>query len=979
MIKTFKYLFFCVSFNLLSFYCGVVNATEKSSSILFYSNNQKIISANFDAGSVSIIDRSTGKIIKEQIIGSDIRRIALSSESHSNEQLLLATDYLNNKVILLNANTLEVNAVTQVPARPFGVVFDKLNNQFYVVSFEEYRLLTISIKGELTNSIETKQTPRGLALTDDGRLLITHSLTGEVSIYDVTKPQPKLDKVIKLINTPSNVTKSTPQGIPRLLDNIAISPDGKSAWLPHVLWSFEHEFRFNSTIFPAISILDLTKGAEKEIIGERKQLFKQITFVENDITSEHGKRVRIVSNPHDAIFADGGKKVFVSLAGSEDLMVFDLSHQMKKNGTKGGTRVAQIYSNVPGNNPKGLLSSGNDLYVQNAMTLDITKFDTGSTNHFSKIKLDNAQFAKLVNKDPLTAQMRLGKTLFNSANTAENKYFSMTANFWMSCSSCHLDGFNFTNKQLMQNGLKDKFNNATTGHKDVIKMIAGDPVKAYIDIIQKTQGGMRAVSIYEANFPIPVDVNKPPAEVVKMMSALNSYVTSQENLPYLSTWLRLDDNKKYTHPTEWINSARCKDCHSSVYDQWADSNHGMNMDHPFYRYQEDIAAKTEGEEFRVFCRGCHAPQMVINNDSLTQLKENNFGNMWEKKSGSLNEAYSHGQAVSERGTGCVFCHRISKIENAGGNADLTVNLKDRQGYLFDESSNTVLNWLSEKQINASPETHKASYSNPELYQSSLYCASCHNEHTPGTGANINDNFGEWLESSFNSPDKPSEHKTCIDCHMTQDVTNFDNKVAGQSTTNGKMKNNIRSHHFVGGNYYFAGMRSPEHKKLSIEILQNALTLDIEKQNNSITAKITNINSGHDMPGGARRQVWIEIIATDAYGKNIFQSGVMKNGFIPKDARKFIKIGVDKNGVPVGIRFWRYVKIDKDTRIKSGKTRLENFILPQKINYPLTVTTRILYQAFAKELTEKVRQSFPDKNIPEPEVIELVKVARTYSK
>ncbi|OLQ74923.1 hypothetical protein BIT28_13285 [Photobacterium proteolyticum] len=945
-------------------------AIEKSSSIVFNLDKSQIISANFDAGSVSILAREDGKLLAESTIGRDIRRIALTD----NGKLLLATDYLNDQVVLLDAKTLETKQVTSVPSRPFGVVFDASHQRFFVTSFERDKLLAIDTEGNITLTIDTASTPRGLALTDDGRMLVTHSLSGQVSIYDVKAEQPKLLKVVQLADTAADPAKTTPQGKPRLLDNIAISPDGRQAWLPHVLWSFGHDFQFQSTVFPTVSLLDLDPGNEHEIVDERKQLFKQINIIES------GNRIRIVSNPHDAVFTDDGKKIIFTLAGSEDLMVFDLSRQGKKNKKRhrrkkfqGGVKATQIYRNVPGDNPRGLLVSGRELYVQNAMSLDIAKFDTGAAGPFAKVKLKQSHFAGLVSVDPLPKQLRQGKTLFNSANMADSPDFPMAGDFWMSCNSCHLDGFNFTNRQLMEDGKKDRFSNALTGHVDVRKMIAGDPVGAYIDIIQKTQGGMGG-DPREESLP-PVSVENPPLEAAKMMSALNEYVRAPENLPYLSTWLRLDDDKRYTHPDEWINSAECSDCHTTIYDQWADSNHGMNMDHPYYRFHEDFAAKTEGEEFRVLCRGCHAPQMVINGDKGPMT---DFGDMWEKGGVSLKEAFAHGKSVSERGTGCVFCHRVTKAENAGGNTDMTVNIKDRDSYVFEDAKNSMLKWLSEKQINAMPEQHKASYSNPELYQSSLYCATCHNEFTTGQGANINDNFGEWLASPFNAPNDPKQHKTCIDCHMTQDVTDFDNKVGGQSTNDGPMKSNLRSHHLVGGNYFFTGMRNAEHKKMSIDILKTALSLEVEKQGNLLTARITNVNSGHDMPGGARRQVWVEVIATDANGQKVYTSGVMKDGVIPNDARKFVKVGVDKDGKPVGLRFWRYVKIGKDTRIKSGETRNEVFELPKDAKYPITVSTRVLYQVFAKALTEKVRNAYPQENIPDPEVIELQKVVKTFA-
>lgn len=103
--------------------------------------------------------------------------------------------------------------------------------------------------------------------------------------------------------------------MPRLLDGIALSPDGSEAWLPHVLWSFDHSFQFQRTVFPAVSIIDLDE--EKERVDERKQLFLQINL------PNVGNRSQIVSNPFAARFAADGKRVYLTLAGSEDLLVFD--------------------------------------------------------------------------------------------------------------------------------------------------------------------------------------------------------------------------------------------------------------------------------------------------------------------------------------------------------------------------------------------------------------------------------------------------------------------------------------------------------------------------------------------------------------------------------------------------------------------------------------------------------------------------------
>ena len=904
--KTFQWAYLAWGLALLtSLQALPLMAVERSTSLLLVPNEASLLSANFDAGSVSLIDRQSGERQQELTLGRDIRRIALAADGSSPR--FLVSDYLGDELILVDLQRFQEIKRIKVPARPFGVVYHARLKRFYASTYEASRLLVLNRNGELLFELNTAATPRGLLLTDDERLLVSHALTGEVSFYDVSGEQPRLDKVLQLADSPEQTPATIPQGKPRLLDNMALSPDGKTVWLPHVLWSFGHDFQFQSTVFPAVSLIDMEQG--EELFDERKMLFEQINITEPDGTT------RIVSNPHDAVFLHAGDKVAVSLSGSEDLMVFDLSrskanqasrtkrHQRKK--FQGGAKVTQIYRHVPGNNPRGLVAAQSDLFVQNAMSLDLVRFDIGKPSPFSRLTLADAQFARLVALDPLPEQIRLGKTLFNQANTDDDPEHPMAGDFWMSCQSCHLDGFNFANRQLMQAAKKNRFDNATTGHISIPGMFAGKPIAASIDLIQKTQGGMPGI-----------DPHQPGKELTKKMMALTAYLRTPENLPYLATWLRFDNPEPFSHPSEWLNSAECAECHSTIYAQWADSNHGMNMDHPFYRFQEQLAVESEGEGFRAFCRGCHAPQSVINN----QLEAfSAYGDIYEQGASSLKEALDEQQAVNERGTGCVLCHRISKLENAGGNADFTVNLKDREDYIFEQGSTALLKWFANRQINALPDAHKKSYSNPALYQDSLYCASCHNEFSPATGASINDNYGEWLASPFNQPEQPEQHKSCIDCHMNQDVTNFSLNQTGQSTNDGPVKPHVRSHHFSGGNYYLSGLRSTEHKKLSEDLLKTALSMQIEHRANQLSVAVTNARSGHHMPGGSRRQVWIELEVHDALGERVYSSGLMQDGEVPKDARRFIKQTVDASGKPVGLHFWRYSKIASDTRIASGET------------------------------------------------------------
>ena len=943
-------------------------AAVSSGSVQSSADGSFLYTANFDAGSLTRTNLTNVDNQIEVQLGKDIRRLAISSDGN----VLAASDYLSKSIFLLNAQTLETQARITTGRRPFAIVYDEKRSLFWATIFEDGQLIGFDRKGVIQHQLQIAETPRGLALTDDNRLLITHALTGELSIYDLSATTPKLIKTIKLKSIQKEDEFSS-QGVPRLLDDIAISPNGSEAWLPHLLWNLDHPFQFQSTIFPAVSVIDLTPGAEAEKVDLRKELFRQINVVDN------ANRTRIVSNPHDAEFSANGKRLYVTLAGSEDLMVVDLSRRSsgkkkkrskrrKGKKSKGGAQVTQILRHLPGDNPKGLVVINDNIYVQNAISQDITKISSGGSKTFARAAIETHPLYKSVKNDPLSPQERLGVRLFNSGNSSEFPDGPMAGDFWMSCNSCHLDGFNFTNRFLMADGRsgRNKFEDAVTGHRDIIKMFAGAPESALADVIQKTQGGMGAD---EGNSSLePVDPKQLPAPLKEQMQALMSYITAAENLPFLSTWLRLEGSEKTAHKSEWLNSASCAECHPAIFSQWANSNHGTLMDHPYYRFQENYAAEQEGEEFRNLCRGCHMPQALLSGEAMPQSA---MANMHEKEGVSLHTALTEGRPVVEAGTGCLFCHRIVNAENAGGNADLTVNIETRSGYLFEGSNNMLSEWLANRMINAKPEAHKTTYSNPKLYQDSLYCATCHNEFTSGPGAEVNDNYGEWLASSFNDPKNPEKHKTCIDCHMHADIERIGEPIPGRSTVGGPIKKNVRTHHFVGANNSLVGLRSEEHKGLSEALLKSAAKLDSRIEGDQLIVTVNNVNGGHKLPGGARRQLWLEVTVTDKNQQTVFTSGHLdQDNRVPKDARKFHKVGGDKHGNKVGLSFWRYEKMLKDTRIPANGSRDEHYLLPDNLAYPLNIKVRLLFKAFSKGLTDKVRAAFPKENIPYAPIVEM---------
>ena len=942
---------------------SVVPSSVESRSLLLEEGGATLLSANFDAGSVSRIDRATGTRLAEAPLGGDITSLTADPA----DGLIAATDDTGNRVLLLAAADLRLKTSVAIAGRPSGVVYDARNRVFWVAETEANRLDAVAPDGTVKLDLPVAESPRGLALLADGRLLVSHAFIGAVSIYDTTSLPPKLVKLITLASS-QNPDQTVSQGLPRVLDRIAVSPDGKQAWLPHELWNFDHPFQFQSTVFPAISVIALQPGDEHEAVPRRMQLFKQINIIEN------GNQTRIVSNPADVAFSDDGGKAYVTMAGSEDLVAFDLSRALPidskspKAATTDGAHAVEIFRHLPGENPRGLVVSGDDIYVQNAMGLDLSKLSTGGAGNFARVKVVTPGFASLVAHDPVAPAVRHGERIFNLANTAVFPNAPLTGNNWMSCQSCHVDGFNFSNRALFAATPVDKFHSSFTGHGTIANLVAGDFIGDYIRMIRDTQGGMGA----DTRFATPeTDPDKPSAAVVAMMQDLHAYVTSPGNLPLLATWLRGEGGGASVPAEAWTASAVCASCHTRIFREWSNSTHHMmGQSDPYYVVLEDLAAKTEGEGFRAWCMGCHTPEALLTGATRTDAPSA----MFDRNGANLiADLKNYARAIDE-GTGCLFCHRVDRLENAGalagGNASLNVSVADRPLYPGETSDLAALRAFAGRLIRARPEVHTASLMGQATNDPKL-CASCHEEFAPGTGAYIVDTYQEWAASSFNAPNDPAKNRTCLDCHMHADVAAIGKPVSGEDTDGGPVEANIASHAFVGAQYHLVGLRDPAMAAQSIALLRTAARLSVSGAAGRFTVRVANVGAGHDLPTGVSdfRELWLEVTVTDAAGKQVLTSGVPDAaGNVPGTSRFFRKVLADKDGHLAGLQFWQIGKFDADTRIPPDGYRDESFDLPQSAAYPVSVSVKLMYRTFPQWITDLVRVRFPEMPPPQPVAI-----------
>lgn len=551
-----------------------------------------------------------------------------------------------------------------------------------------------------------------------------------------------------------------------------------------------------------------------------------------------------------------------------------------------------------------------------------------------------------------------GEVLFNSTKASGIKGLRM-GNGKQSCASCHKGGFNESNHFLFAAAKIDPKKSAVIGHKHLKHFFAKDFVEDYLLAIQEQGGSVQ-------------NLHKPSPEIMQAMGDLHLFIRSHHNLPFFSTWVRLDENITHYHPKEWLNSASCKSCHPEIFNQWANSNHRlMGGSNPYYSVLEDLAAKEEGEGIRFWCMGCHSPGVLTSGGRQTSKTSHLF----DKNGSSLVETLNHKVSEPEEGTSCLFCHRITKLEEVRGNGGYTLNLRDRPQYLF-EDRHGLLGATHDSMINSKPKRHAQSYSKP-FYKDSKYCMSCHDEFAPGNGVKIVDTYGEWEKSPYNKGSKNPKTKGCIDCHMNASTSNLDQKIPGYSTVGGTLKQNVRTHHFAGSNHFLSGLRSSEHEKMTLDLLKSAAAIDVKFSKKALVVRVRNVGAGHHLPTGVAdfRELWLEVTLKDATGKIILSSGMIdETGEIEKGSRLFRKVFGDRNGEPVGLKFWKYEKLLEDTRIPAKGFRDESYSLPSDIVYPVVAEVKLRFRIYPQWVTSAVQQARPQ--LPTPPAITLKSLTQT---
>ncbi|MEO6575282.1 MAG: hypothetical protein ABIP89_15660, partial [Polyangiaceae bacterium] len=319
-----------------------------SSPVVYDSKRGGVWTANGDVGSISYVDITTPKVIQEVHAGKTLTSIALSPDG----RWIAAVDRDGAGVALIDAESRVVARTIALGTHPRAAVWDAWDPRWLYVSVEDDAAIAVvdRTRGVLVRTIPVGRIPAGLGVSRlRHELAVLHRVDARVTLVSLDGASFPADSQtphaeVSLEDQTSDPDPAVPQGKPFAFESLAWAPDGNVAWLPHELFAPTHPIQFQTTVFPAVSVVDLAARAEVEtdsttgFIGGRKLLFDAINLL--DATSNPS----IISQPCAAAFHPNGLMAYALACGSEDFLTFNAIDGV----------ATDLLRDLPGDHPVGL-------------------------------------------------------------------------------------------------------------------------------------------------------------------------------------------------------------------------------------------------------------------------------------------------------------------------------------------------------------------------------------------------------------------------------------------------------------------------------------------------------------------------------------------------------------------------------------------------------------------------------------------------
>lgn len=353
-------------------------------------DGKRLLVANSDNGTVTVVDTASRKALKEIEVGEKPEGVAwIGGTSQA-----LVTLFRGNQLVFIDAEKGKVVERLKVAPEPYGVVTNKAADRAWIThEFPGIVSEVDLVSRKVTREMKAGASVRGIAVSpDERRLYVTEFYTGALNALDLAKG--------------AVVDSWKGHSTDNLCRNVVIHPRRPKAYLSHIRSKID-TIDGNGSIFPHVSICTLTPPANEK----RRTSIAMDTF----------NNVYVVTNPWEAALSPDGKRLYTIYAATNDMNVSTVIDDDYMEFERLG-RAVRV-----GQNPRAIRVSpdGQTVYIANALDFSVGFYNAESMTKVAEIKLC---------EPPKTNEWVRGKILFSTALAP------MSGQRWIACASCHPDG-----------------------------------------------------------------------------------------------------------------------------------------------------------------------------------------------------------------------------------------------------------------------------------------------------------------------------------------------------------------------------------------------------------------------------------------------------------------------------------------------------------------------------------------------------------
>jgi YVTN family beta-propeller protein len=386
--------------------------------------------ANADARQVAWIELPAGPVTRRIDMPGEPSGLVLSPDG---SKLIVTCAAPRSTVLVVDAATGQTLASIPAGHTAMGPAVAPDGKRLYVCNRFNNDVSVIDlVAGAELARIKAAREPVAAAVTPDGTTVFVanHLPNDRLDAYPVSA-------VVTVIDTQTQQTTAIrlPHGS-HSLRGLCVSPDGKYAYVTHLLSNFElvpTHVEFGWMSMNVVGVLDV----------QQKKVANTLGLDESYMAA---------GNPWGVACTADGKSICVTHAGTHELSIVDAS--------AAGGRLVQMYMSaavgalpddsgqpssqrrrvaLPGKGPRALAVAGSRVYVAQYFSdsVDVVDLQAASVDGVEQIALG---------PQPLQTDRRWGELLFNDATICRQQ--------WQSCASCHPDGrTDVLNWDLMNDGV----------------------------------------------------------------------------------------------------------------------------------------------------------------------------------------------------------------------------------------------------------------------------------------------------------------------------------------------------------------------------------------------------------------------------------------------------------------------------------------------------------------------------------------------